>query len=208
MFTINDAVDAVLLGCFFFGLVCSVLLLFVGDGGVLAEIGGDGDGDGGLPINLSTVLAFVAWFGGVGYLARNAAGWALAPALVVALVGGLAGGAAVGWIVARFVGSREGELNEADFRLPGTIGRVTSSIREDGTGEVVYEQGGVRRVTGARTAPGVAIPRGAEVVVLRSAGGIAVVEPSDLFFGDDSLALDSRATAARPADESARGAAT
>lgn len=206
MFTINDAVDAVLLGCFFFGLICSVLLLFVGDGGVLAELGGDGDG--GLPINLSTVLAFVAWFGGVGYLARNAAGWALAPALAVALVGGLAGGAAVGWVVARFVGSAEGELNEADFRLPGTIGRVTSSIRPDGTGEIVYEQGGVRRVTGARTAPGVAIPRGAEVVVLRSAGGLAVVEPSELFFGDDPLALDPRSPVARPVDESARRAAT
>ena len=98
--------------------------------------------------------------------------------------------------------------------MPGSIGRVTSPIRANGVGEVVYEQGGVRQVIGARAADGLAIPRGAEVVVLRTIGGIAVVEPSDLFFGDDAPSINASssispgASTDRLLDESGRRAAT
>ena len=53
---------------------------------------------------------------------------------------------------------------------------MTSSIRENGTGEVVYVQQGVRQVSAARSVEGVAIPRGAEVVVLRAEKGIVYVD--------------------------------
>lgn len=208
MLTIEDGLDALLLGCFFFGLLFSVALVFVGGADIGPDSGGEADGEGAIPINLGTLLAFAAWFGGVGYLARNAAGWALPFVLIAGVTGGLVGAAAVAWVVSRFVTSREGELDPADFRLPGTIGRVTSSIRANGTGEVVYEQRGVRQVTGARAGDGAAIPRGAEVVVLRSAGGIAVVEPSDRFFGDDSLVLDARSGPEGGVKETGRRAAT
>jgi hypothetical protein len=60
--------------------------------------------------------------------------------------------------------------------MPGVIARVTSSIREGGTGEVVYEQAGVRHVAAARATSGRAIPRGTEVVVLKLDRGIVYVE--------------------------------
>ena len=182
---VNDWLDAVLLGCFFFGLLLSVSLLFIGDGGVLTDLGVEaGDGNGPIPINLGVLMAFVAWFGGVGFLARNAGGWPLPVTLAAAIAGGVLGAFVAGRLTAAFVSPKAAVLDPADYRLPGTIARVTSSIRENGVGEVVYEQAGIRQVSAARAAGGTAIPQGAEVVVLETRAGIALVEPSDRFFGE------------------------
>ena len=53
-----------------------------------------------------------------------------------------------------------------------------------GTGELVYAQGGTRRVSGARAESDAAIPKGVEVVVTRYEKGIAYVRPWDEFAGD------------------------
>lgn len=79
------------------------------------------------------------------------------------------------------------ELDPRDFELKGKLARVTSSIRPGGTGEIVYEQSGVRMVRPARAASGVAIPRGTEVVVLRAQGNIGIVAPWSELYGDDPL---------------------
>lgn len=191
MFQVNDVLDAVLLGCFFFGLLFAVLLLVVGD------LGAEADGDGPIPINLSVVLAFLGWFGGVGYLTRNAAEWPTTLALLVGTVGGVVGALAVGKVTAALVSPKGAVLDPADYRLPGTIAQVSSSIRAGGVGEIVYEQGGTRQVSAARAAGGRAIPRGAEVVLLESRGGTAVVEPSEIFFAsrDERPVVPSTGTA-------------
>jgi len=44
-------------------------------------------------------------------------------------------------------------------------------------GELIYSQQGTRRVAGARSEDGVAIPRGTEVMVARYEKGIAYVKP-------------------------------
>ena len=67
------------------------------------------------------------------------------------------------------------------------MARVTSSIRAGGTGEVVYEQAGVRQVSAARAADGRAVPRGAEVVILNGERGVVLVEPAEDFFEGDPL---------------------
>jgi hypothetical protein len=175
MFTVNDALDAIFLGCFFFGLIFSIGSLVFG----VADIGGDaeadGDGDLGL-INVSTVLAFVAWFGGFGYLIRNGIGAAAVISLVLAIAGGVAGAAFIWWILRKFK-QAEQFLDPKDYELPGTLAQVTSGIRVDGVGEIVYEQQGVRQVSAARSLDGRAIARGTDVVVLRTAGGVAFVQP-------------------------------
>jgi hypothetical protein len=79
------------------------------------------------------------------------------------------------WFLAKVLLKREAALNPIDYDMVGVLGRLTISIRPGGTGEMVYSQEGTRRVTGARSEDGVAIPRGAEVMVTRYEKGIAYV---------------------------------
>lgn len=200
MLIVNDAVDAVLLGCFFFGLFFAVVSVALGG---LDLGGGDGAGhdDAGIgPVNLSTLLAFVAWFGGFGYLARNALGWVVPLSIAVGIAGGLLGGYAVYQFLARVIAPADHALDPADYELPGTIARVSSSIRAGGTGEVVYEQAGARQVSAARSTAGEAIAQGTEVVILDSRAGIAMVQPwADLMAErEDRLAPSVRDRDPRP----------
>ena len=66
----------------------------------------------------------------------------------------------------------------------GVIARVTSSIRAEGVGEIVYEQHGMRQVASARSATATAIPRSTEVVILRVERGVAIVEPFEDLLGN------------------------
>jgi hypothetical protein len=77
-------------------------------------------------------------------------------------------------------------LDPEQYRLPGTIGRVSSSIRAGGVGEVVYEQGGARHVVGARATGNQALPQGTEIVILSVERGIATVEAFDAFWSLDN----------------------
>lgn len=208
MFVVNDLLDAILLGCFFFGLIFSGLSLFLGvtdigighQGSAHAGHGGHfghhGHGGGHdahqghasedvmSPISAGTILGFVTWFGGVAYLARNGLD-AIAPiSLVLGALAGFAGGWVIYWLLRKVHQQQAGLLLAVDDYMPGTIARVTSSIRAGGTGEVVYEQRGVRQVSAARCPAGDAIPRGTQVVILRRNAGVAEVEPWSTFVGD------------------------
>jgi hypothetical protein len=59
--------------------------------------------------------------------------------------------------------------------MVGVLGRICVSIREGGTGELIYAQMGTRRVCGARSEDGKAIAKGTEVVVTCYDKGIAHV---------------------------------
>ncbi len=189
MFGNLDTLDAIFLGAFLFGLLFSVIALAFGAVDFGADHGGHigHDGDTGLHdyLNLSVLLAFIAWFGGIGYLARNGAGWTAAVSIAVALAGGFAGAYVIYQLFARVIrpaGSTE--LDPRDFELQGKLARVTSSIRPGGTGEIVYEQNGARMVRAARASNGAAIPRGTEVVVLRAEGSIGIVAPWTDLYGE------------------------
>jgi membrane protein implicated in regulation of membrane protease activity len=126
-------------------------------------------------LNPSAVLAFLAWFGGAGYLLTQYYGVWYVLALGFAVVSGFAGAAIVSWFLVKVLLPHEIELHDADFELAGTLAKVTSSIREGGTGEITYSQGGVRRCAGARSSDGTALEKGSEVVVARYDNGIAYV---------------------------------
>jgi hypothetical protein len=87
------------------------------------------------------------------------------------------------WFLSKLV-SREQPLDPADYEMVGVLGKLTMPIRAGGTGELVYTQGGTRRVTGARAESGAAILKGVEVVVTRYEKGIAYVRAWDEFTGD------------------------
>jgi membrane protein implicated in regulation of membrane protease activity len=185
MFPINDALDAILMGMFLFGLLFTLGSLFLGvadiDLGHESDVGHGGDhgadGHFGGLLNVSSILAFITWTGGIGYIARNGLGlWAWL-AILVGLVGGLAGAAAVAWFLINVLRKNSQELDPKDWDQVGVIGRVTSSIRSSGYGEIVYEQNGIRQVASARAEDEQAIPRNTEVVVLRVEKGVAIVAP-------------------------------
>jgi membrane protein implicated in regulation of membrane protease activity len=186
MFPINDALDAILLGSFFFGLLFTIGSFALGfaevgiDADVDADAGGDaGDGFFHGLFNLSALLAFITWAGGIGYLARHGLGlWSWA-AILVGLLGGIAGAAIVTWFFVKVLRRNSEAMNPADWDIVGVLGRVSSGIRAGGFGEIVYEQQGVRQVAAAKSLADVPIARGEEVVVLRVERGVAIVEPFD-----------------------------
>jgi membrane protein implicated in regulation of membrane protease activity len=178
MFPINDALDAILIGTFLFGVLFTVGSFLLG----FADLGADADHDSGLDnlFNLSSVLAFITWFGGVGYIARNGFGWPWPFALMLAAAGGFFAAWVAFQFIRRIVRSQGQVLDPKDYERVGVLARVTSSIRPGGVGEIVWEQQGSRRVTSARAADDNAIPRGTEVLVLREERGMAIVEPFEL----------------------------
>jgi hypothetical protein len=67
-------------------------------------------------------------------------------------------------------------MSSEEYSLPGTPARIVSPIRAGGVGEIVYTKAGTRFTAGARSVDGEAIPKGAEVVILRYERGIAYVQ--------------------------------
>jgi membrane protein implicated in regulation of membrane protease activity len=128
--------------------------------------------------NATTVLAFLAWFGGVGYLMSKYSH------VETLLIAGIATGAGMvaGWVMLRFlvklVGPSE-PLRESDRRIEGALATVSMNIRENGTGEIIFPLGGSRRCAGARSLDGTAITKGTEVVIERYDKGIAYVKKWD-----------------------------
>lgn len=127
--------------------------------------------------NFGTIAAFLTWFGGTGYiLVHRYSVWFLM-ALGIAVASGIGAAAVVFWFLAKVLMGREAPLDPADYDMVGVLGKLSISIRRGGTGELIYSQGGTRRVAGARSEDGVAIPKGAEVMVTRYEKGIAYVRP-------------------------------
>jgi len=84
-------------------------------------------------------------------------------------------------------------LDPADFEMTGVLGRVSSPIREGGTGEIIYSQAGTRRTCGARAEDGAAIAKGSEIVVTRYEKGIAYVRLWTEIAGEDSCEVNASA---------------
>lgn len=137
------------------------------------------------PLNLGTIAAFLAWFGGAGYLLTAYSGLWFVWSLLISILTGLAGGSVIFLFLAKVLVGKEKNLDPADYRMTGVLGRVSSPIREKGTGEIIYSQEGTRRTCGARSEDGAAITKGTEILVTRYQGGIAYVRPWDEFSKGD-----------------------
>src|SRR5579863_910570 len=128
------------------------------------------------PLNPPTVAAFLAWFGGTGYLLTRYSTLRVGLGLLASVGSGLVGGGIIFLFLTKVLMSAEENMDPADYEMVGVLGKVSSSIREGGTGEIVYSQMGTRRVCGARSEDNSAIPKGTEVVVARYEKGIAYVQ--------------------------------
>jgi membrane protein implicated in regulation of membrane protease activity len=149
------------------------------------------------PINLSTIMAFLTWFGGAGYILRAYYdAWPVA-ALAAGIVAGLAGAVLVFSFLSKVLYASQSVLDPRDYHLPGTLARVTSPIRTGGTGEIMYTKGETRQVTGARSVDGQPIAHGAEVVIMRYERGLAYVQRWDDLMREEE-ASDEQSTPIGP----------
>ncbi|HXL22333.1 MAG TPA: hypothetical protein VOA78_07700 [Candidatus Dormibacteraeota bacterium] len=125
--------------------------------------------------NASTMMAFLAWFGGIGYILAAYSHLVGAAALGIAILAGFA----AAWVVFKFMvklmNEESSDLKDEDYRYEGLLCTVTIPIRANGTGEIVFLQAGVRRSSGARSQDGKALEKDAEVVIQRYEHGIAYV---------------------------------
>lgn len=136
--------------------------------------------NGGVPaVNLGTITAFLAWFGGIGYLLTRHSDWYALGALLTAIVGGFIGATVVFLLVTRILMRMEKPMDPADYEMVGVLGRVSSTLRPDGTGEMIFSRMGTRCSSAARSEDGTEILRDVEVVVTRYERGIAYVRRWD-----------------------------
>ncbi len=127
-------------------------------------------------LNFGTITAFLAWFGGTGYLLTRYSSLVVAGVLTLATVAGLVGAMIVFWFVAKILLKHDRELDPADYERVGVLGRIISPIRAGGTGEIIFSQEGTRHTCGARSENGEALARGTEVIITRYEQGIAYVK--------------------------------
>ncbi len=127
------------------------------------------------PVNFMTACAFLAWFGGVGFLVTRYYALAAVAAVSAAMAGGVTGASIVFLFLAKVLLPHETQLDPADFEMVGTLATVTLAIRPGGIGEIQFTQEGARRSASARSDDGQALERGAEVVVARYERGVAYV---------------------------------
>lgn len=158
----------------------------VADGGI--DLVGDGHEGHSHPafskVNFTTFTAFLAWFGGAGYLIERYSTMGFAVVAAGAVVSGLTGAAIVFFIVSRLLFRNERDMRAEDFELVGMLGRVSSPVRAEGIGEMIYSQQDARRSVAIRAENGnEAIPKDTEVVVTRYERGIAYVRRWDELSG-------------------------
>jgi membrane protein implicated in regulation of membrane protease activity len=128
------------------------------------------------PINPLTLAAFLAWFGGTGYLLTRFSTVWFVFGLTIAIGSGLIASAAIYLFLSKVLASEHENLDSEDFGMVGALGKLSMPIREGGTGELIYSQAGTRRTCGARADdPQAVFPKGSEVVVTRYEKGLAYV---------------------------------
>jgi membrane protein implicated in regulation of membrane protease activity len=183
--------------CFAFGFLFSLVSLFLGHfpGGhdlhVHSHHGGHGHAHGpncsgshpATPWNPGTLAAFLAWFGGTGFLATRLYSFWIYTTLALSLLAGIAGAAAVFWFLTRVLMREKEDLDPADYDMVGVFGTVSGTIRPNGIGEILFSQAGSRHAAPARSEGAVTIPGGTEVVVTRYENGVAYVRRWDEFTG-------------------------
>ncbi len=197
--------ESLFLVCFLVGLCMTVLSLVLG----LGHLGGLHLGHGGAAhvlghggtahatttdtpavssgyLNFTTVMTFVTWFGGVGYLISHYTVLGGAASLIVATVSGIGGGSIVALFITRVLERGQTEVFAADYHMPGTAAHVTSTIYPGYAGEITYTLAGSTQTSAARSVEGEEIARGTEVVVLKYERGVAYVDTWQHALGEGS----------------------
>ena len=160
------------------------LHLHLGKAGHVRAGSGHGNGNTMSPINGFTLVIFLCWFGGAGYLLERYGGFVVPVVFVLATIAGIVGASVLFWFMAHVLAPHEHALTAEETATVGMLGRVSGAIRDHGTGEILFSQNGSRKFAAARSENGLPIPRDTEVVVMRYEQGIAWVRRWDEVAGD------------------------
>jgi membrane protein implicated in regulation of membrane protease activity len=187
--------ENIYLGCFTFGFLMS-LAAFVAHSAHAHLPGSHGHGPsfkggssqgGGAhfpKFNLTTLSAFMTWFGGTGYLLERYSAFGFFIALSIAAASGLASAAVVFWFMTKVLMRNEREMREIDYEMVGVLGRVSCAVLSaKGTGEMIYSRDGARCHIAIRSDESEPIPKDTEVVVTRYEPGVAYVRRWDELSG-------------------------
>jgi len=135
--------------------------------------GGQGSGFG--FFNPMSLAVFLAWFGGTGYLLVHLRHIFVLAGLAISTLAGLVGAGFVVAVATKYFIAHESSLDPMDFDMIGVLGKVSGTIRRQGTGEIIFEQEGARKACAARSEAQEEMRRGEEVVVTRFENGVAYV---------------------------------
>jgi len=188
--------NAMYLTCFGVGLVLSFVAFFGGalhlhvghlhlhGHGLGKGVRGGHAGGGSIsPLNGFTLMAFLCWFGGTGYLMHRADVFGAGFVLLFSVISGVAGSSLVFWFLVKVLMPRERTLEPEDTEMTGVLGHVSSRVPANGLGEMLYSQNGARRSVAVRSEDGTPLERGAEVIVMRYERGVAYARRWDEFEG-------------------------
>ncbi|GFZ81017.1 hypothetical protein GCM10008018_28140 [Paenibacillus marchantiophytorum] len=163
--------------CFFVGLVLTLLITFFGgDFFDLHVDHGAAHGHGGPSFfNLSSILASLTVFGGMGYMLGKVGMTSVVLIVLIAVGAGLV----IGWLFfllyAKVIYKHDHSMKESDFDLSGQLGKLSVAIHGTGIGEMMFVLQGTTRTLSVRSEQGESIPKGAKVIILHVNKGVAAV---------------------------------
>lgn len=137
-------------------------------------------------INPTSIVLFLLGFGFFGYVFHNTTSLALPISLSLAVIGGLIITALLLMLISRVFGDSEGATVQDVSDRTGMLGKVSTTIQENGIGEVLYvSPGGMRKSIPARSIDGRRLEREQEVVVVNYQRGVAEVDTWDHFVNQE-----------------------
>jgi len=142
--------------------------------------------------NPTAIALFALGFGFFGYIFHNTAGFVLPLTVILSVISGLVIAGLLLALLGRVFGDSEGETIQDVSDRTGLLGKVSTTIQEQGIGEVLYvSPGGMRKSVPARSVDGRRLERDAEVVIVHYQKGVAEVDTWDHFVNHSDSEVSS-----------------
>lgn len=137
-------------------------------------------------LNPTSIVLFLIGFGFFGYALHTNTSFAIPIVLGLACIIGLAVAAVLLALFSRMFGNSEAATIQDISDRTGLLGKVSTTIHQDGLGEILYvSPGGMRKSIPARSIDGRRLERDQEVVVVNYQRGIAEVDTWDHFVSQE-----------------------
>jgi hypothetical protein len=137
-------------------------------------------------VNPTSIVLFLLGFGFFGYVFKNTSSLALPLLFLVAAISGFIITALLLALIGRLFGNSEATTIQDVSDRTGLLGKVGTTIQENGLGEILYvSPGGMRKSIPARSVDGRRLERDQEVVVVNYQHGIAEVDTWEHFVNQE-----------------------